>query len=42
VETLERLELRGNSRGEGADCYVTDIAEKVLDTDLFCFLGLDE
>ena len=41
VQALEGLELRCYARGEGADCYVTDVAEEVLDAYLFCFFGFD-
>jgi hypothetical protein len=41
VEALEGLQLVGNASGEGADRDVSDIAQEVLDTDLFGLLGLN-
>lgn len=41
MEALEGLELVIYAGGEGADGDVTDIAEEVLDADLFSFLGFD-
>jgi len=42
METLKRLQLRGYARRKCADCNVANIAEKVLDADLFCFFGFDK
>ena len=33
------MQLGGYAGGEGADGYVADVAEEVLDADFFCFLG---
>ena len=41
MKALERLELVGDAGGEGADSDVADIAEEVLDADLFCLLCFD-
>lgn len=41
MEALEGLELVIYAGGEGADGDVTDIAEEVLDADLFGFFGFD-
>ncbi len=42
VETLERLQLGGYAARESADCNVADVAQEVLDSDLFCFFGFDD
>ena len=41
VQALEGLELGGYACGEGADCYVADVAEEVLDAYFFGFFGFD-
>ena len=41
VQALEGLELGCYARGEGADGYVADVAEEVLDADFFGFFGFD-
>ena len=41
VEALKGLELGGYACGEGADCYVADVAEEVLDAYFFGFFGFD-
>jgi len=38
---LEGLELGGYSGGEGADCYVADVAEEMFNADFFCFFCLN-
>jgi hypothetical protein len=38
VQALEGLELRGYAGGKGADGYVANVAEEVLDAYLFRFL----
>ena len=42
MEPLEGLELVCDAGGECADCYVTDIAQEMLDANLLGFLGLDD
>ena len=41
VQALQGLQLGGYACGEGADCYVADVAEEVLDADFFGFFGFD-
>jgi hypothetical protein len=38
---LERLKLGGYACGESTDGDVADVAEEVLDADLFCFFCFD-
>ena len=42
MESLEGLELVCDAGGEGADCYVADIAQEMLDANLLGFFGLDD
>lgn len=42
MEALERLQLGGDARGEGADGDVTDVAQEVLDADFLGFFGFDD
>jgi hypothetical protein len=42
MEALQRLELVGDTGGKGADRYVSDVAQKVLDANLFGFFGFDD
>ena len=41
METAEGGELFGDAGGEGGGGGVFDVAEEVLDADLFCFFGFD-
>ena len=41
VEAGERGELGGDARGEGTGGEGFDVAEEMLDTDLFCFFRFD-
>lgn len=41
MKALEGLELVRYACGESAGCDVADVAQKVLDANLLCFLGLD-
>ena len=41
MQTLEGLELRGYTCGEGADRDIADVAKEVLDAYFFCFFGFD-
>ena len=41
VQALQGLQLRCYARGEGADGYVADVTEEVLDAYFFGFFGFD-
>lgn len=41
MEALQRLKLGGYAGGKGADGNVANVAEEVLNTNLFCFFSLD-
>ncbi len=41
LEAAEGGELLGDARGERGSGGVFDVAEEVLDADLFCLFGLD-
>lgn len=42
MQPLERLELVGDARRQGTNSDVADVSQQVLDSNLLCFLGLDD